>query len=181
MASIFTMQKSDQYKTDSATDQELRAHIVSYLATIDKDSAISIVNAIDTVLPIVYSDIQTITKSLKVIGSIVFKRVKYADNIKQELKSLSFSNINLILKKGKIGAVGIDNTTTLDVNKLFNSVNLKLVGNYKFKQSLADFYGRYSAHLQDKKERFTNELRELIDVHDTLTMVRDTLSTKAGI
>lgn len=178
MGSLLSINTSDQYKVDLASQIATREQLDAYLIGLTPSNASDIVIAIDTLLPIVNARIDEISKELKSIGRILTDTMNYAQGIKRDIEALSFANINNLLTKS---ATSADAATVSAAQQIFLDNNFELVKRYRYEASLSEFYSKYSAHLQDRQERLMNSLKTMVTVHDNLTMIRATAAEKAGV
>ena len=168
MASLLSISASDQYKTDSALTVVSREGIDAYLSTLTPSNARDLQAAISRVLPVVSARADAISQELKSVGLILSDTMNYAKSFKQEVDEISFVNINSLLTKS---APQSGSSTISAGQQIFLTDNFELMKQYRFNKSLATFYSKYSAHLQDRRARLANSLQTLTEVHDNLSMI----------
>ena len=159
--------ESQQYLMDSALSASSRDSLTAYLSALSSANAKALVAAIDSILPVISARADAISQELKSVGSILSDTTLYAQNFQQEVAELSFVNINTLLTKSANNFVA-----SSTAQQTFLDDNAELMKQYQVKQSLADFYLKYSAHLQDKNQRLSNSLQTLAQVHDNLTIIQ---------
>jgi len=166
--SVLTLNTSQQYLVDSAQAAATRGQIDSYLSGLSPSNKADLTAAVNQILPIVSAQLDTISRELKSVGLVLSDTMAYSQQFQAEVKALSFSAANNLLTKSDTGQTG-------EGKQVFLDNNFELVKQYRFKQSLADFYSKYSAHLQDRRERLTTSMQTLSTVHDNLTMILDSV------
>jgi hypothetical protein len=165
-ASVLTLVSSSQYLTDSATAAATRDDLTAYLAALTAANKADLRTAISNILPIVNARIDAISQELKSTGFILSDTMVYAQGFSAEVSALNFVTVNSLLTKSMSG-------TAAAGKAIFQTDNFELMKQYQYKKSLADFYQRYSGHLQDRRERLSNDLETLTTVHDNLAMIWD--------
>jgi len=170
MASILSLNTSEQYKTDSALTVVTRESIDAYLAALTPSNARDLNTAIEQILPVVNAQLDEVSQELKSAGGVLSDTMNYAKGFKQDSEAVSFTNINNLLTKSGSASAG---STTSDAQQVFVDNNFELLKQYRFKQSLVLFYSKYSAHLQARRERLANTLQTLTEVRDNLTIIWD--------
>jgi hypothetical protein len=160
------LNSSEQYLTDSAVAAASRNDLTAYLSSLTPANKADLRAAIGRILPIVNARLNAISQELKSTGFILSDTMNYAKGFSQEVDDLNFVNVNSLLTKSASGASSAGKT-------IFLTDNFELMKQYQFKKSLAEFYRRYSAHLQDRRERLSNDMQTLTTVHDNLTVIWD--------
>ena len=175
MASLLSLNSSEQYKTDSALTVVTRESIDAYLAALTPSNARDLNSAIKQILPVINAQLDTTAQELKAAGGVLADTMNYAKGFKQDSEAVSFTNINNLLTKSGTASAG---STTSGAQQTFIDNNFELLKQYRFKQSLVLFYSKYSAHLQARRERLNNTLQTLAAVRDNLTIIWDAVQKK---
>lgn len=175
MASLLSLNTSEQYKTDSALSVVTRESVDAYLTALTPSNARDLNSAIEQILPVINAQLDTTAQELKSAGGVLSDTMSYAKGFKQDSEAVSFTNINNLLTKSGTASSG---STTADAQQVFIDNNFELLKQYRFKQSLVLFYSKYSAHLQARRERLANNLQTLTDVRDNLTIIWDAVQTR---
>jgi len=172
LTSAMTLSSSDQYLTDSALVAASRGSIDAYLSNLDAASAKELQAAINTMLPVVSTQLAVTAQALKATGLILSDTMNYAKGFKDDIAALSATNINTLTNKSNtVGSV-------TSVPASFQTDNFELMKQYNFKASLSKFYAKYSAHLQDRRERLSTALQTLTDVYNNLTLIQSAIQAR---
>ena len=171
ITSAMTLSTSDQYLTDSALVAASRGDIAAYLANLDAASAKELQAAINTMLPVISAQLANTVQALKATGLILSDTMNYAKGFKDDIAAFSATNINTLTNKSNtVGGTSAPAS--------FQTDNFELMKQYNFKSSLSKFYAKYSAHLQDRRERLSTTLQTLTDVYNNLTLIQSAIQAR---